>query len=164
MSLQSRIFKGPVGDITLVADDASLQVLAWGPALERLIDRPALEPGDGHPLLDRACDQLTRYFAGELKAFDLPLAPQGTEFQRRVWEELGRIPYGTSISYQELARRVGQPGASRAVGAVNGRNPLWIVLPCHRVVSSTGQLTGYAGGIDAKRYLLALEGAPPSTR
>jgi len=108
-------------------------------------------------LLAAASRQVEEYFAGERTMFDLPLKLSGTPFQERVWDELRRIPYGETISYGELARRVGQPTASRAVGAANGRNPISILVPCHRVVGSNGQLTGYGGGIDAKRWLLQWE-------
>lgn len=101
--------------------------------------------------------QLAAYFAGALTAFDLPLAPQGTNFQRRVWAELARIGYGETISYGELARRLGQPGSARAVGLANGRNPLSIVVPCHRVIGSNGALVGYGGGLPRKQALLAHE-------
>ena len=101
--------------------------------------------------------QLRAYFRGDLTCFDLPLAPQGTPFQLQVWNELQRIPYGTTISYAELARRVGKPNAARAVGAANGKNPLPIVIPCHRVIGSNGHLTGYGGGIHIKKALLKLE-------
>jgi methylated-DNA-[protein]-cysteine S-methyltransferase len=101
--------------------------------------------------------ELEEYFAGERTRFEVPLAPGGTPFQRAVWRELERIPYGTTTSYREIARRVGRPLAVRAVGAANGRNPISIVVPCHRVVGADGSLTGYAGGEDAKRRLLDLE-------
>jgi methylated-DNA-[protein]-cysteine S-methyltransferase len=101
--------------------------------------------------------QLEEYFAGTRTAFDLPLHPQGTEFQLTVWDELARIPYAETISYGELARRIGQPQAMRAVGAANGRNPLPIVVPCHRVIGSNGNLTGFGGGLPAKRFLLGWE-------
>jgi len=101
--------------------------------------------------------QLSAYFAGELTEFDLPLAPQGSEFQLAVWAQLRRIPYGATISYGELAQRVGDPSASRAVGAANGRNPLPIVVPCHRVIGADGSLTGFGGGIATKKYLLEHE-------
>jgi methylated-DNA-[protein]-cysteine S-methyltransferase len=103
--------------------------------------------------------QLAAYFAGELTVFDLPLAPQGTDFQRRVWEELTRIPYGVTLSYGELARRIGQPGSSRAVGLANGRNPISIIVPCHRVIGANGKLVGYGGGLPRKEALLAHEAA-----
>ena len=105
----------------------------------------------------RAKEQLAAYFRGELTRFDLPLAPDGTPFQREVWEELRRIPYGTTVSYGEVARRIGRPNASRAVGLANGRNPLPIVVPCHRVIGADGSLTGYGGGLPRKRALLDLE-------
>ena len=101
--------------------------------------------------------QLRAYFAGELEAFDLPLAPQGTPFQLKVWNRLCDIPYGETISYGELARRIGNPNASRAVGLANGSNPIPIIIPCHRVIGSNGKLTGYGGGLPIKEKLLALE-------
>lgn len=101
--------------------------------------------------------QLKAYFNGEKQSFDIPLAPQGTEFQRKVWQELCKIPYGETISYGELARRIGNPKASRAVGAANGQNPVAIIIPCHRVIGSNGRLTGYAGGLDRKAFLLKHE-------
>lgn len=110
------------------------------------------------PLLDRAEAQLTEYFAGEREEFDLPLANDGTEFQKKVWAELRRIPYGETASYGDIARRLGyEPGISRAVGAANGANPIPIVVPCHRVIGANGSLTGYAGGLDRKKTLLDLE-------
>lgn len=111
------------------------------------------------PLLRRAAEQITEYFGGERSQFDLPLDPQGSAFQRSVWEALGHIECGRTQSYADLARRIGAPQAARAVGAAVGRNPLSVVVPCHRVLGSGGQLTGYAGGLDRKRALLALEGA-----
>jgi methylated-DNA-[protein]-cysteine S-methyltransferase len=98
--------------------------------------------------------QLTAYFAGDLREFDLPLAAPGTDFQRRVWRELMQIPFGRSISYGELARRIGKPAASRAVGRANGQNPISIIVPCHRVIGADGTLTGYGAGLDRKRWLL----------
>ena len=110
-----------------------------------------------------AAAQLNAYFAGQRRRFELPLSPTGTEFQRRVWRALRGIPYGETISYGELARRVGNPLASRAVGLANGANPLPIVVPCHRVIGANGTLTGFGGGLPIKRALLALEGALPET-
>jgi len=103
--------------------------------------------------------QLRAYFAGELREFDLPLAPRGTQFQQRVWRALLTIPYGETRSYANIADAIGKPSACRAVGAANGANPIPIVIPCHRVIGSSGSLTGFGGGIDVKRRLLALEGA-----
>ena len=111
------------------------------------------------PLLLEAADQLRAYFAGELRAFDLPLAPDGTAFQLDVWEAVSAIPYGGTASYSAIATAVGRPSACRAVGAANGRNPLPVIVPCHRVIGSAGGLTGYGGGLDRKRSLLDLEAA-----
>ncbi len=111
-----------------------------------------------HPLLREAATQIEGYFAGRRRSFDLPLAAEGTAFQREVWAALATIPFGEICSYAELAALVGRPNASRAVGAANGRNPLSIIVPCHRVVGADGSLTGYAGGLEAKRWLLAHEG------
>lgn len=122
---------------------------------------PALAPDwqrdDLHATLRQASQQLSEYFAGERKQFALPLAPEGTPFQQQVWTALLSIPYGETISYLELARRVGNAKAMRAVGAANGRNPISIVVPCHRVIGADGSLTGYAGGLERKRALLGLE-------
>ncbi len=101
--------------------------------------------------------QLGEYFTGARREFDLPLAPRGSEFQVRVWDALREIPYGETESYGELAERIGHPGSARAVGAANGRNPIAVVVPCHRVIGSSGQLTGYAGGLERKRLLLDIE-------
>ena len=109
------------------------------------------------PLLLEAADQLRAYFAGELRDFDLPLAPGGTAFQRDVWDAVSAVPYGRTASYAEIAAAVGRPAACRAVGAANGRNPLPVIVPCHRIIGSAGGLTGYGGGLDRKRSLLDLE-------
>lgn len=109
------------------------------------------------PALRKAAAQLTAYFAGERRPFDLPLAPAGTAFQHAVWKAIATVRAGETISYAELARRAGHPGSARAVGAATGRNPIAIVVPCHRIIGSDGSLTGYAGGLDRKRALLALE-------
>jgi methylated-DNA-[protein]-cysteine S-methyltransferase len=148
----------PVGPLTIVAQDGAIVALymdaqrhAPGPEAFGLPGDPAEEP------FAAAAAQLTAYFAGQLTTFDLPLAPAGTDFQRRVWDGLRQIPYGQTVSYGELARRLGSPAASRAVGLANGRNPISIVVPCHRVIGSDGSMTGYGGGLDRKRFLLALE-------
>ena len=148
----------PVGELLLVGDDEGLRGLYLpehrrGPQVD-----PAWRRDDGALATTRA--QLTEYFAGERTAFDLALAPAGTPFQLEVWEALRRIPYGGTRSYGELAAELGRPGSARAVGAANARNPISIVVPCHRVVGSAGALTGYAGGVEAKRALLDLERAP----
>jgi methylated-DNA-[protein]-cysteine S-methyltransferase len=115
------------------------------------------ETGPPRRLARAARQQLAAYFAGELERFDLPLAPAGTHFQRRVWDAVTAIPYGATASYSEIAAAIGSPTACRATGAANGRNPLAIVIPCHRVVGSAGALTGYGGGLERKRALLDLE-------
>jgi len=132
----------------------------WGERLEPHA-KPIAPPADAVPddgALDEAVRQLAEYFRGERTRFDLPLAPEGTEFQQKVWDELCRIPYGKAISYRQLAERVGNPSAVRAVGGANGRNPIPIVIPCHRVVASDGSLAGFGGGVPAKQFLLGLEG------
>ena len=149
----------PIGPLTLVAEEGRLAGLYM--ELER--HRPEAEvlgvPADvdADPVLAKAADQLQAYFDGKLTSFDLPLTMAGSGFQRAVWAGLQAIPYGQTISYGELARRIGQPSASRAVGLANGRNPVAIVVPCHRVIGANGALTGYGGGLDRKRYLLGLE-------
>ena len=113
-----------------------------------------------HPPLAECARQLADYFEGKRQCFELPLAPDGTEFQRHVWREIARIPYGKTLTYAELATRAGAPGAARAAGAATGRNPLTIVVPCHRVVGTNGSLTGYAGGLERKTRLLEIEAVP----
>lgn len=122
---------------------------------------PGSPTGDAQPPLSpaliRVREQLLGYLAGDRAEFEVEAAPEGTPFQVLVWREVARVPYGRTVSYAELARRIGRPGSARAVGAAVGRNPVWIVVPCHRVVGSDGSPTGYAGGIDLKRHLLRLE-------
>ena len=112
-----------------------------------------------HDPLRRCAEQLADYFAGKSQCFDLPVAPKGTDFQQRVWREIAKVRFGETITYSQLAARAGAPGSARAAGAATGRNPLSILVPCHRIVASDGSLTGYAGGLDRKEKLLALEGA-----
>jgi methylated-DNA-[protein]-cysteine S-methyltransferase len=144
-------------DRLVVASDGSAIVGVWMANAEPDDPRWAYQCG-ADSLLDEARRQLVAYFAGQLRAFDLPLAPNGTEFQRRVWTELTKIPFGTTTSYAELARRVSNAAAVRAVGAANGRNPIPIIVPCHRVIGSDGTLTGFGGGLHRKRWLLEHEG------
>lgn len=113
----------------------------------------------GHPVLDRVVAQLDAYFSGELQEFDLPLRPDGTRFQQQVWDQLVKIPYGATLTYLELARRLGDEKVIRAAARANGQNPIPIVIPCHRVIGADGRLTGYAGGVERKRWLLQHEGA-----
>jgi methylated-DNA-[protein]-cysteine S-methyltransferase len=145
----------PIGDLLLVSNGAALT----GVSLPCHRRDPEVADGQRREdaLLRRAREQLRAYFDGELLEFDLPLAPRGTEFQRRVWDELCRIPFGCTISYAELARRLGRPTATRAVGAANGRNPIPVLVPCHRVIGADGTLTGYGGGLDRKEWLLRHE-------
>lgn len=122
-------------------------------------DKPTLSSGNSEtPLLRRAFRQLDGYFTGRLKVFDLPLAPHGTDFQRKVWKVLQSIPYGQAVSYKEVALRLGSPGAARAVGMANNRNPIPIFIPCHRVIGADGSLVGYGSGIEIKARLLEIEG------
>ncbi len=145
----------PVGRLLLAGDREGLRRISFQNGFH------PVEPGPDwrrteEPFAE-ALAQLDAYFAGKLTRFDLPLAAQGTRFQREVWSALTTIPYGKTVSYRELARRVGRPLASRAVGAANGRNPIPIVIPCHRVIGADGSLTGFGGGLEIKRQLLALE-------
>jgi len=140
----------PIGPLVLSAEDGRLSGVAFAAAAE---DRGT------EPVLLEAEAQLRGYFAGELEHFELPLAARGTDFQRSVWEALCEIPYGRTVSYSELAAAIGRPSACRAVGAANGRNALAVVVPCHRVIGAAGALTGYGGGLERKRLLLALEAA-----
>ena len=149
--------ESPVGKLKLVASAHALVAVLW--ERERLnrvkLDTMILDPG--HHLLIEGERQLTEYFSGARKEFDLPLAPHGSEFQKKVWQALREIPFGETRSYLELAKAVGSVKAVRAVGAANGKNPLSIVVPCHRVIGANGSLTGFAGGLEAKARLLALE-------
>ncbi|MDG2114622.1 MAG: methylated-DNA--[protein]-cysteine S-methyltransferase, partial [Actinomycetota bacterium] len=147
------------GELTLVATDQGLRAVLW-PGDEARVPLPddMTEAAD-HVTLVAATNQLVEYFSGQRQEFDLPLDLRGTEFQRSAWRALADIPYGETASYGEQAARIGRPTAVRAVGAANGRNPISIVLPCHRVVGSNGSLTGFAGGLDSKRLLLQHEGA-----
>jgi methylated-DNA-[protein]-cysteine S-methyltransferase len=158
MTIYYTHIESPVGRLLLAASDAGLHAIEFH-AARHAVSRSAEWLEGDHPLLRTAAAQLREYFAGTRRTFDLPLAPDGTDFQRRVWQTLATIPYGQTISYAELASRVGKPSASRAVGAANGRNPLPIVLPCHRVIGANGALTGFGGGLPTKRFLLELEGA-----
>ena len=147
----------PVGTLTLVASDAGLVAVLWPDDAPGRVRLAAAEERADHPVLARAVTQIGEYFAGERRSFDLPLAPVGSPFQRAVWAALAAIPHGETRSYGDIARAIGRPTASRAVGAANGRNPLSIVVPCHRVIGASGKLTGFAGGLAAKQRLLAHE-------
>jgi methylated-DNA-[protein]-cysteine S-methyltransferase len=155
-----RVLKTPIGGLLLARDAAGLRLIHFAVAVGAdLKVGPYVKPNwrrDDEAFADVAA-QLTEYFAGRRRTFELPLAPQGTPFQQRVWKALLDIPYGETISYGELAARIGRRSASRAVGLANGSNPLPIVIPCHRVIGSNGKLTGYGGGLAIKERLLALE-------
>jgi methylated-DNA-[protein]-cysteine S-methyltransferase len=147
----------PVGELKPVASDSALVAILWpndDPARVRL--GPMAEWSD-HRVLGQTKQQLAAYFAGRLQRFSVPLDFRGTDFQKSVWAALRAIPFGETRSYAEVARAIGRPSAVRAVGAANGRNPISIIVPCHRVVGADGSLTGFAGGLDAKRYLLGME-------
>ena len=147
----------PIGRLTLVASPDGLAAVLWAndrPSRVRLL----IDAEDAdHPVIAESARQLAEYFAGRRRAFALPLDVSGTAFQQQVWSALRTIPFGETRSYGEIARQIGHPTAARAVGAANGRNPVSIVTPCHRVIGSMGQLTGFAGGLDVKARLLALE-------
>ncbi|TZG24613.1 methylated-DNA--[protein]-cysteine S-methyltransferase [Sphingomonas montanisoli] len=160
MILATKTVPSPVGELTLAASGEGLVAILWendDPDRVRLGDR--VEQPD-HPVLIAAGRQLGEYFDGQRTTFDLPLDFRGSDFQKSVWAALLTIPFGETRSYADIARAIGRPNACRAVGAANGRNPISIVAPCHRVVGTSGSLTGFAGGLDAKRRLLAIEGAP----
>ena len=154
------VIESAVGPLTLVAQDGAI-VGVYMDSQRHRPDDAELGERDGHGRqaepFKALADQLDAYFAGELTGFTVPLAPRGTKFQQRVWAALLEIPYGQTQSYGQLAERIGSPGAARAVGLANGKNPIGIVIPCHRVVGSNGSLTGYGGGLARKKQLLDLE-------
>jgi len=156
----STVYESPVGPLTLISNGAALTDLQFEDP--RYAYTPA--PAGNDKLLDAARRQLDSYFAGKLRAFDLPLAPKGTPFQQRVWQALLTIPYGFTRSYGQQAAAIGSPQASRAVGLANGRNPISIIIPCHRVIGANGSLTGYGGGMGRKKSLLDLEQGEPLIR
>ena len=159
-TVEQAAIETPFGTMRLVTDGRAILALEF--------DAPgiAMTPLSfaARQLADAVARRLDAYFAGERVAFDVPLAPWGTPFQQSVWNALCGIPYGETVSYAEIARRVGRPSAVRAVGAANGANPIAIVIPCHRVIGANGTLTGYGGGLDRKRALLLLEAPAPFAR
>ena len=150
----------PVGPLRIIASDRGLRAVLWpDDDLSRtIVDEPTAEGAD-HPIVMRTVAELAEYFAGTRTEFDLPLDVTGTEFQTACWHALMEIPYGSTVSYGEQAGMIGRPNAVRAVGAANGRNPVSIVIPCHRVIAATGALTGFAGGLATKQWLLDHEAA-----
>ena len=155
MSLFFTYLSSPIGSLLLAADDTGLREVTF--PKNGAIASPQPDWIEDESALSDTIRQLRAYFAGDLETFVLPLKPEGTPFQQRVWNELLNIPYGETISYGELATRIGNPNASRAVGLANGSNPIPIIIPCHRVIGSNGKLTGYGGGLPIKEKLLALE-------
>lgn len=158
MSLSYKFIDSPIGRLKLVASDKGLVAILWESDNPRRVRLSDLAEKNDHPSLVETEQQLREYFAGKRKTFSLPLDMRGTPFQNHVWEALLAIPFGETRSYGQLANQLGNPRATRAVGAANGRNPIAIIVPCHRVLGSTGKLTGFAGGLEAKAHLLGLEG------
>lgn len=144
------IFPSPIGDLTLIATNDALTEIRFGASVGE-------ETIESTPVLRKAAEELNAYFAGTLQGFTIPLAPKGTAFQQAVWQALCAIPYGQTASYGEIAARIGNPKAARAVGMANNRNPLPIVIPCHRVIGKSGSMVGYGGGLPVKERLLTLE-------
>ena len=152
------VMDSPVGELRIVERNGAVVAIEFSPFRPPSDGRPLGARDDDHPVLKETVRQLTAYFRRDLKEFDLPLAPDGTDFQRRVWDQLLAIAYGETASYGQIAHRLGHTNAaSRAVGLANGRNPIPIVIPCHRVIGADGTLTGYAGGMERKQTLLELE-------
>lgn len=152
----------PIGPLRLAADESGLRRIDLPGSFQTHAPPPQWQRAEAR--LDTVAEQLRAYFEGTLQLFDLPLAPRGTAFQQRVWSGLREIPYGETISYADLAVRIGSPQACRAVGLANGANPIPIVIPCHRVIGRNGSLVGYGGGLAIKQWLLALEQGPASFR
>jgi len=157
MRLALKTTESPLGRLKLVASDKGLVAILWEKDNPRRVPLSNLVENDQHPVLVETQRQLEEYFAGKRKSFSIALDMRGTRFQKEVWEALLAIPYGETRSYGQLAKQLGKPRATRAVGAANGRNPVSIIVPCHRVVGSSGKLTGFAGGLEAKAHLLSLE-------
>jgi methylated-DNA-[protein]-cysteine S-methyltransferase len=157
MQLVYMYMDSPVGALKLVAHDHALVAVMWDNEDHKRVRLAELIEDHQHPILLRVKKQLEQYFAGQRQQFDLPLDFQGTDFQQQVWQTLLTIPYGETRSYKEIAVQIGNEKAVRAVGAANGRNPISIIAPCHRVIGSSGALVGFAGGLDKKQILLSLE-------
>ncbi len=157
MNLAWKTIESPVGELRLFASDEGLVAILWENDSPRRVRLGEAVVDDRHPVLVETERQLGEYFAGKRKTFSVALDMRGTRFQKNVWEALVAIPFGETRSYGQLALQLGNPRASRAVGAANGRNPVSIIVPCHRVIGSSGKLTGFAGGLDTKARLLGLE-------
>jgi len=157
MSLAYKMIHSPVGNLKLVASDEGLVAILWQNEKLSRVPLNELVEDTVHPILLDTERELGEYFAGKRKTFSVPLDMRGTSFQKNVWQALLAIPFGETRSYGQLAKQLGNPQAMRAVGAANGRNPISIIVPCHRVIGSSGKLTGFAGGLETKAYLLNLE-------
>lgn len=157
MTLAFRYLPSPVGRLTLVAGDAGLCAVLWEDDKPGRVVLGEMGEAPGHAVLDQAEAELSDYFVGHRTTFDVPLDFHGTDFQISVWQALTQIPFGETRSYGDIARQLGNPAAVRAVGAANGRNPVSIIAPCHRVIGASGKLTGFAGGLEAKAWLLRHE-------
>ena len=149
----------PIGNLTLVATQVGLRAVLWPDDDSRVSLPTELTASPTDPVLTKTAFQLQQYFAKERTAFDIPLDLRGTDFQQAAWQALAKIPYGETWTYKQQAEHLGRPRAVRAIGAANGKNPISIVLPCHRVIGTNGSLTGFAGGLETKKYLLLFEGA-----
>lgn len=158
MTYEFKLMPSPVGELTLVARNGKLSAILWEVERANRVRLGQLIEANNSPVLLETQRQLTEYFAGARNQFELELDFAGTDFQKQVWHALLTIPFGETRSYSQIAQQIGNPKAVRAVGAANGRNPISIVAPCHRVIGASGGLTGFAGGLEAKQYLLALEG------
>lgn len=161
-NLASQTVASPVGTLTLVADATGLAAILWPNDSATRVPLGPLTEDPNHPILTQAATQLSEYFAGKRQTFTLPLSFHGTPFQQKVWQALLTIPFGQTRTYAQIARQIGSPEAVRAVGAANGKNPISIVAPCHRVIGANGKLTGFAGGMAAKAKLLDLENGTPT--
>ncbi|MCZ6864668.1 MAG: methylated-DNA--[protein]-cysteine S-methyltransferase [Candidatus Dadabacteria bacterium] len=157
MKYNYTVMKSSVGKITLVADNVSLRAIYWLNQKPDRVKFPDLENNDSNHVLKSAVKQLKAYFSGTRREFDIPLRPVGTVFQEEVWLALRSISYGETVSYSDIAKQIGRPKAVRAVGAAIGKNPLSIMIPCHRVIGANGKLIGFAGGLSTKEFLLNLE-------
>ena len=158
-----KLLPSPVGELTLIASDNGLAAILWENENPKRVRAMAPQENPSHPVLLETERQLTEYFAGQRRRFTVQLDFVGTEFQKKVWAALVAIPFGETRSYAEIARQIGHPAAVRAVGAANGKNPISIIAPCHRVIGSNGKLTGFAGGLTAKALLLKIEATANGT-
>ncbi|MEI9810238.1 MAG: methylated-DNA--[protein]-cysteine S-methyltransferase [Bacteroidota bacterium] len=159
MNYSYKFFNSPVGRLTLIASEKGLAAILWENDDPNRVHAKAVLEDNNDPVLLETERQLQEYFEGNRDSFSLPLDLEGTTFQKQVWEALSTIPYGETRNYTQIAKQIGNPKAVRAVGAANGRNPISIILPCHRVIGASGSLTGFAGGLETKARLLSMEGA-----